>query len=82
VVALSANEGALLGGGGSNIGAPAGWHMVTMDRFGNIWDNLKGFQGYADDFLQGIVEANPSGVNISISRLVDDAYRWLIAGGH
>ena len=80
VVTLTTDEGALLGPGGSNIGAPAGWHMMTIDQLGNAWDNF-GFQGNAGDFLREILAANPSGVNVSVFRIYDDAWAWL-TGGH
>lgn len=34
----------VVGTQGQDIGAPAGWHIVTIDQFGYVWDNF-GFQG-------------------------------------
>jgi hypothetical protein len=47
----------LLGPRGNDIGAPVGWHIVTKDRLGNIWDNF-GFQGASDTYLAGVSAAN------------------------
>ena len=79
VVTLTTDEGALLGPGGSNIGAPAGWHTMTIDQLGNAWDNF-GFQGNAGDFLGRLLGANPSGVNVSVFSIFDDAWAWLTGG--
>jgi RHS repeat-associated protein len=83
VVALSANKrpGALLGPGGSDIGADGGWHMMTIDRLGNAWDNF-GFMGNAVDYLDRLFAANPSGVSSRVSHTFADAWNWLITGGH
>jgi RHS repeat-associated protein len=48
--------------GEPNIGADRGWHMVTKDANGNLWDNF-GFQGSADDYIDTMRSQNP-GMNI------------------
>jgi len=67
----------LLGPGESNIGAPAGWHMFTMDDLGNAWDNF-GFKGNAGDWLGRILEANPGGINVTFSSNFWDAWNEII----
>ena len=44
---------------GESIEAPRGWHAVSLDDKGNIWDNF-GFRGSKDEFLAAMEAHNPA----------------------
>jgi RHS repeat-associated protein len=48
---------ALFGPQGQYIGAPNGWHVITVDHLGYAWDNY-GFEGKWDVYEAGIRRAN------------------------
>ncbi len=68
----------LLGPGGSYIAADDGWHMFTIDRYGNVWDNY-GWHENVEAWLEKIREANPGGVHFGVSIDWKTAYEEIIA---
>jgi hypothetical protein len=48
----------LLGPNGKDIGAGDGWHAITVDRFGNAWDNF-GYHYSANKYISSILSENP-----------------------
>jgi hypothetical protein len=69
----------LFGPGGTDIGAPNGWHMIAVDRFDNAWDNW-GFQGRAKEYIDPIVQYNP-GAKIVTFTDIKVASNYMLAAG-
>ena len=59
VLTSGARHWPLRGPQGEDITAPIGWHIVSLDSKGNVWDNF-GFRGSKDEFLDAMKVQNPA----------------------